>query len=124
MSLPLPENKSQATQTAWPMICGRAGKVIIMERELLRTASDHISTHGQNLGNCYSVPFTSGRYCSPSSFFPNKLVSSVSVRENDLKIKIHMMFKSYHESPKYSKCFRSFPILCPFFLLYHSLDLL
>ena len=27
MSLPLPENKSQATQTAWPMICGRAGKM-------------------------------------------------------------------------------------------------
>ena len=104
------------------MLQSKAGKAIIMEIELLRTVRNHISTAGQNLGNCDSVPFTSGRYCSPSSFFPNKLVSSVSVRENDLKIKIYMMFKSYHKTPKYSKCSRSCPTLCPLFLLHHSLD--
>lgn len=74
----------------------KVGRVVTRDMEL-RTASDHISIVGPNLENHDSVPLTSGRYCSPSSFFPNKLVSSVSIRENSFQIKIHR-FKSHHEN--------------------------
>lgn len=90
--------------------------VVIMETELIRTASDHISIAGQNLETHDSVPFTSGRYCSPSSFFPNKLLSSVSVRENGSQIKIYTMVKSYHDTPNNSKSFQVLN-LCPLILL-------
>ena len=99
-------------------------KVIIREVELPRTARDHISTVSQNSKSRYSVPFTSGRYCSPSSFFPNKLVSSVSVREKSFQIKTHVRFKSYGETPEYSECsVRPSSPQCPAHTFHRSLHL-